>query len=100
VVKDKLPAARVVLSSRGTTPGRQPVLKRPHQLLDRHGLRACTVHQLRHAFCTGLLRGGADIETVRLVAGHTDLKTPCAGYLLLLRMIVQVFAGHKTSMIR
>lgn len=34
-----------------------------------------TPHSLRHFFATGLLRGRADIETVRTLMGHQDLRT-------------------------
>lgn len=34
-----------------------------------------TPHKLRHTFATYLLRSGSDIETVRLLLGHTDIKT-------------------------
>jgi len=74
-IKDKLPGARLVVTSRGTTPSRQHILERLHRLQKKHGLPLRTVHQLRHAFCTSLLRRGADVEVVRIVAGHEDLKT-------------------------
>ena len=34
-----------------------------------------TLHRLRHTFCTNLLLGGADLETVRDLAGHQDIST-------------------------
>jgi integrase len=34
-----------------------------------------TLHKFRRSFCTGLLRAGVDIETVRTYAGHADLET-------------------------
>ncbi len=34
-----------------------------------------TPHKLRHTFATYLLRSGSDIETVRMLLGHTDIKT-------------------------
>ena len=74
-IKDKLPAARLVVTSIGTTPTRQHILERLHRLQRKHGMQQRTVHQLRHAFCTSLLRRGADVEVVRIVAGHEDLKT-------------------------
>jgi integrase len=74
-IKDKLPHARVVLTMRGTTPSRQIFLNRLHRVQEKHGLQPRTVHQLRHAFCTWLLQHGADVELVRVIAGHEDIKT-------------------------
>ncbi len=34
-----------------------------------------TLHRLRHTFCTSLLVAGADIETIRDLAGHRDIST-------------------------
>ncbi len=72
-VQSKLPKARVVMTRKGTTPSRQAVLKRLNALEAKLGLRGWTFHQLRHFFCTGLLRGGANVEAVRLLAGHSSL---------------------------
>jgi site-specific recombinase XerD len=74
-VKDKLPDARLALTSRGTTPSRQLILARLHRVQNQHGLPMRTVHRLRRAFCTSWLRRGADLEVVRIVAGHEDLET-------------------------
>jgi site-specific recombinase XerD len=41
-----------------------------------------TAHQLRHTFATGLLRHGADLESVRQLMGHVALETT-QRYLLL-----------------
>lgn len=66
---------RVVLTERGTTPSRQNVLERITRVQLRHGLTRHSFHAIRHYFCTSLLRRGADIETVRVVAGHQDVET-------------------------
>jgi site-specific recombinase XerD len=48
-----------------------------HKLLKRAGLAesAITPHALRHFCATALLRGHADIETVRTILGHRDVRT-------------------------
>jgi integrase len=73
-VRLKLPAARVVVNREGRTPGRQHVLAALKKLQARHGLPERSFHSLRHAFCSALVRGGASVEAVRLLAGHADLS--------------------------
>lgn len=73
--RSKLPQARLVVRSNGTTPRRQHVLATLLALQDRHGLRRWSFHQLRHFFCSTLVRHGVGVEAVRVLAGHTDLKT-------------------------
>ncbi len=36
---------------------------------------ALGVHALRHGFCTELVRSNVGVETVRVLAGHEDLRT-------------------------
>jgi integrase/recombinase XerD len=40
-----------------------------------------TPHLLRHTFCTGLLRRGADITFIKELAGHQDIQTTARYYL-------------------
>jgi integrase len=59
----------------GRTPRRQHVYDRLRRAAKRAGLDAIGPHKGRHAFCSSLLRGGASVEAVRLLAGHSDIKT-------------------------
>ncbi len=74
-IRDKLPAAPVVLNQSGRTPSRQAVWTELHALLIRHQLPARSYQALRHYFLTALVRGGANLEAVRELAGHSKLHT-------------------------
>lgn len=74
-VNGKEPSACVVLTARGTTSSRQNVLERVTRVQTRHGLARHSFHALRHYFCTSLIRRGADIASVQMVAGHADVAT-------------------------
>jgi len=72
--RGKLPRARVVLTERGSTPSRQLIYRRMQQLQRRLGFqRLWSFHACRHAFVSLLVRGGASLEAVRLLAGHSKL---------------------------
>ena len=70
---DKLPKARVVLTRIGTTPGRTNVYGKLVKLERHVGLQTWSFHSLRHHFISQLVRVGASIEAVRLIAGHSKL---------------------------
>jgi integrase/recombinase XerC len=72
-VRRKLPHARVVVNERGETPRRQRVLGALKRLERKLQLREWSFHSLRHYFCTTLIRRGASVEAVRLLAGHSKL---------------------------
>jgi integrase len=74
-VKNKLPLAHVIITRVGTTPTRQNIRDRLARVLSRHHLRPRSFHAMRHHFCSSLLRRGASLEAVRIVAGHTDIET-------------------------
>ncbi len=69
----KTPMARIVVTRDGTTPRRQRVLGALKALETRLGMRAWSFHAIRHAFCSILIRRGASIEAVRVLAGHSKL---------------------------
>jgi integrase len=74
-IQGKAPEGRVVLTSRGTTPRRQHVLGKLVDLQRRLGTRRTwSVHALRHAFCSHLVRVGIGVEAVRALAGHSSIR--------------------------
>jgi integrase len=74
-LRAKLPAARLVVTSKGTTPRRQHVLSRVVEHQRRLGMaRIWSVHALRHAFCSQLVRVGVGVEAVRALAGHSSIQ--------------------------
>jgi integrase len=61
--------------SKGTTPRRQHVLSRVVEHQRRLGMaRIWSVHALRHAFCSHLVRVGVGVEAVRALAGHSSIQ--------------------------
>lgn len=74
-LRGKLPAARVVVNQLGHTPSRQAVWTELNALQLRHGLPLRSFHALRHYFLSALVRGGANLEAVRELAGHSKLHT-------------------------
>ena len=50
------------------------------------------LHTLRHCFATHLLVAGADVRTLQVLLGHTDLRTT-ARYLLIRREHIQAYAS-------
>ncbi len=75
IIERKAPDARIVVTSRGTTPNRQQVLSKLVALQRRIGARnTWTVHALRHGFCSQLVRVGVGVEAVRALAGHSSIR--------------------------
>ena len=65
--------ARVVANEAKETPRRQEVLRTFKRLLRRLGLKERSFHSLRHSFLSRLVRRGASVEAVRILAGHSSL---------------------------
>lgn len=73
-MKRKLPKARIVIDDDGDTPRRQQVLYRFQKFLKEQGIRKWSFHSLRHYFISELVRRGAGLEAVRVLAGHSKLE--------------------------
>jgi site-specific recombinase XerD len=73
-VRKKLPRARIVVWPDGSTPRRQEVLYQFWKHLKRAGIRRWSFHSLRHHFISELVRRGASLEAVRVLAGHSKLE--------------------------
>jgi integrase len=72
-IKGRFPKSRIVTTSTGSTPPRQAVLRMFKEHLTRVELRERSFHQLRHFFCSELVRHGVNVEAVRVLAGHSSL---------------------------
>ena len=76
LIKTKVTTNALFLSSRGSGITRQAFWQHIKKYLIRAGIKSdYSPHSLRHAFATHLLNHGADLRTVQMLLGHSNLST-------------------------
>lgn len=73
---DKKKSEFLFITIRGNKISRMGAWKRFQKYLKKSGIQKdVTPHTLRHSFATHLLEGGANLRTVQILLGHSDIST-------------------------